>query len=139
MKEILKKPKLHSVLLVDDDETDLFIAEQVLSKGVEIDTIHSHTSPGEALAFMNELSVKNEQFPDCILLDVQMPVMDAFGFLENAEQIHGFTSSGCRVVIMSSYFDCFEGPEILAKGKRYACVAGFIEKPFTFEKLTQLN
>lgn len=129
--------ELNSILLVDDDEDCLFTAEKMLAK--EVETIHQYISPAEALVFLHETGNKGSQFPDCILLDVKMPVMDAFGFLEKAEQLPGFTGSGCRVVLISAYFDFLEGPEIREKAQNHSCVAGFIEKPFMLEKLAELN
>lgn len=139
MKETLKIIELNSILLVDDDETALFLAEHLLVKEAKVETIHQYSSPAEALAFLHEISNKGGQFPDCILLDVTMPVMDAFGFLEKAEQLPGFTDSGCRVVLISAFFDYDEGSEIIEKAKNHPCIAGFIEKPFMLEKLAELN
>ena len=139
MKEALQIIELNSILLVDDDETALFLAEHLLAKEAKVETIHQHVSPAEALALLHEMSRKPGQFPDCILLDVQMPVMNAFGFLEKAEQLPGFTRSGCCVVLISAFFDYFEGPEIREKAKKHPCVTGFMEKPFTIEKLAELN
>jgi CheY-like chemotaxis protein len=139
MNETRQIPQLNSILLVDDDDTALFVAEKLLAKEGKVKTIHQYTSPVKALAMLHEISDKDERFPECILLDVKMPVMDAFGFLEKAEQLSGFTGSGCRVVLISSYYEYDEGPEIMEKAKNHPCITGFIEKPFSLEKLAELN
>ncbi len=139
MKEAQQIIELNSILLVDDDETALFLAEHLLELEAKVETIHRHSKPAEALALLHEMSRKPGQFPDCILLDVTMPVMDAFGFLKKAEQLPGFTDSCCRVVLISAFFDYDEGSEIIEKAKNHPCIVGFIEKPFMLEKLAELN
>ena len=139
MDKTLQRPKLRSILLVDDDEDCLFVAEKLLTKESKERTIHQHSSPVEALAMLHHISTGGKRFPECILLDVRMPVMDAFSFLKKAEQLPGFSDSGCKVVLISAFFDYFEGPEIREKAKKHPCVTGFIEKPFTLEKLAELN
>lgn len=138
MKETLQKNKLNSVLLVDDNEFDLLVAEKTLARKTNVKTIHRFTKPAGALALLRNINRNSRQFPEFILLDVKMPVINAFGFLEKAEQLGGFTASSCRVVLISSYLNYFEGPEIMEKAKNHSCIAGFIEKPFTIEKLAEL-
>lgn len=139
MKETLQIIELNSILLVDDDKDCLFTAEKMLTHEWKVETIYQYDTPAGALALLHEMSRKPGQFPDCILLDVTMPVMDAFGFLEKAEQLANFSASGCRVVLISAYFDYNEGSEIIEKAKNHPCIAGFIEKPFMLEKLAELN
>ncbi len=131
--------KLNSILLVDDDEDCLFTAEKMLTNEWKVETVYQHSSSAEALALLHEMSRKRNPFPECILLDVQMPIMDAFGFLEKAEQLPGFDDSGCEVVLISAFFDYSEGAEIMEKAKNHPCITGFIEKPFMLEKLAELN
>ncbi len=124
---------------MDDDETALFLAEKLLAKEANVETIHQCDSAAQAFAFLHEISTSDKQYPEYVLLDVKMPVMDAFGLLEKAERLRGFNDSGCRVVLISAYLDYFEGPQIRQKAKKHPCVTGFIEKPFTLEKLAELN
>lgn len=64
--------KKSRILVVDDDQMNLFIAKRILSKRFEVDTV---TSGEEAFAYLEKASV------DLILLDIFMPQMDGFEFL----------------------------------------------------------
>ncbi|HOZ86877.1 MAG TPA: response regulator [Bacteroidia bacterium] len=74
------------VLLVDDVELDNFVAETIIRIYKFAEIIHVHTSGESALSFLKENANTNGQFPDVIFVDINMPVMDGFLFIENLKR-----------------------------------------------------
>ena len=125
----MKHPK--KILLVDDDATTHYITEKVLRQsGAEVDLLKAWHGR-EALDIVREVC-QNEECPELILLDIKMPVMDGFGFLEQLQKAADLSTTTIRIVLLSSsthYLD-------MAKAKEYP-VIGFVEKPLTLEKLSR--
>ena len=75
--------KYKKILLVDDDETSNFLNE-LLIKGMDIVEEVSIASNGQEA--LNYLENESGSFPQLIFLDLNMPVMDGFEFLEAFEK-----------------------------------------------------
>ena len=74
--------QIKSILLVDDNETDQFFHEAIIHKYDSTIKIHKAYDGQEALDILDTLEVK----PDLILLDINMPGMNGFEFLDAYEQ-----------------------------------------------------
>ena len=125
----MKHPK--KILLVDDDDATHYITEKVLRQSeAEVDLLKARHGR-EALDIVREVC-QNEECPELILLDIKMPVMDGFEFLEQLQKAADLSTTTIRIVLLSSsthYLD-------VAKAKEYP-VIGFVEKPLTLEKLSR--
>lgn len=92
---------IERVLVIDDDETSIFLTKRLLqSIG-----IGSHTQTAlnglEGLKIVKE-TVANEQLPQLILLDIKMPVMDGFAFLEELGKLRDVDLSSSNIILLSS-------------------------------------
>jgi len=98
------KQKLNCVLLVDDNESDNFIHKRVLVKAGITNHIEIATNGQEALDFLTttrkgDPSEKRYLQPELIFLDINMPVMDGWEFLEEYQKLDDI-QKGRAVFIM---------------------------------------
>ena len=110
------------VMMVDDNENDLLFTRIALERsGVNFE-IRAFERAEEALQM---LAATPDHGIDLILLDINMPVMNGFEFLEAFERLPPACRQGTQVVMLSSSSD--PGDQRRADG--FACVRGYLTKP----------
>ncbi|MBL4657623.1 MAG: response regulator [Flavobacteriales bacterium] len=126
---------IRNIVLIDDSEVDNLIHKTLLERNHFAEDIKSFESSTEALSSIQE-SAKKAKVPDLILLDIAMPVMDSYEFLDEFEKIDSQLVSACKVIIVTSSVN----PKDKEKSLKRDSVDGFLIKPLT-EKvlLTILN
>ncbi len=124
--------RIDSILLVDDDEICNFISITLLKHLDLVENIHAVTNGKEALRFLKEKAIIETAavFPEVIFLDLNMPVMDGFDFLEQLNKTMPDYAYVCKVFILTSS----ESPLDIDRCRRYE-IAGYISKPLTEQKL----
>lgn len=110
------------VLMVDDNENDLLFTRIALERsGLDFEILACERAQ-EALQM---LTAKPDHGIDLILLDINMPVMDGFGFLQAFEALPLAQRGHAVVVMLSSSSD----PADRARAAGHACVRDFLRKP----------
>jgi CheY-like chemotaxis protein len=127
--------RMDSVLLVDDDPICNFISSTLLKQLHVSDDIHSVRNGKEALKFLKEnVIIKTVTiFPEVIFLDLNMPVMDGFDFLEQLNNIMPTYANICKIYILTSS----ESPVDIDRCNSYD-IAGYISKPLDEKKLERV-
>lgn len=96
---------LKKVMLIDDNEIDLKVNSKILSLTGFFNEIILCQSGDESLAYLRRRLNTPDKLPDLILLDIQMPEMNGFEFLEHYKKLPGNFMSRCKVVMLSSTLD----------------------------------
>jgi CheY-like chemotaxis protein len=127
------KPKEKSILLVDDDQTSIFICRKVLQTFGLFNEIHSASNGVEALNFYDQCVRDSRMLPEIILLDINMPVMNGFQFISAFSQSEVYKTNKISIIIVSSsnYFEDIQRAKELG-------INHYIHKPVTIDKLKEV-
>ena len=131
----VKNAKPVNILLVEDNEADVKITLRAFAKSKIKNNMYVVNDGQEALDFLhndNEYKDKNKYpRPDLILLDIKMPRMDGFQFLEIVKG--DLELSSIPVVMLTSS----KTEEDIAKSFKYGA-ASFIQKPVSFDEFVKV-
>ena len=127
---------LDSILCVDDDAITLMLCKMVIKKALFTNEIITATNGEEALNYIKTLKEVNtngiqKKEPQLIFLDLNMPVMGGWEFLESFSSPEYSDYSHIKVIILSSTVD----PNDLENSKKYPMVIDFLSKPISKEML----
>ncbi len=117
------------VFIIDDDPIHQRIAQIMISKHNLFDEYFSYTEAQKALDFLQDNLENTETLPDVILLDLNMPVVDGWDFLDAFEILNKNLKKNIRVFIVSSSVD----EKDVLRSQSYPGVKGFISKPLSPE------
>jgi len=128
----MKKPLIISI--VDDDEIYQFTASRTI-KAVESTCEVLIFSDGErAINFLKDTSERPEQLPDIIFLDINMPIMDGWQFLEAYIKLKPKIGKKITIYMVSSSVD----PADTERAKYISELSDYIVKPITPEQFKDL-
>jgi CheY-like chemotaxis protein len=129
---------IQKLLCIDDDETTLFLIKLVVQKALFAKDVITYTSGFEALDYYHNLSnttdTKTSDPPQLIFLDLNMPMMNGWEFLDEFIATFYPKFPHTNVVIISSSAN----PADKEKVKKYPMVIGYISKPLTIDLLKKL-
>lgn len=94
-----------TVLLIDDNFVDLKINSKIIELSNLFDEIITCQSGEEGLVYLNKVLNNNGKLPELILLDIQMPDMDGFEFLELYRKLPKKLADNCLIAMLSSTLD----------------------------------
>ena len=124
----------NTVMIVDDSNLERFITEVRMKKCRFAEHILSFNSGIEALRYLWPVERVGVKFPDIIFLDIYMPLMNGFEFLDEFLKFPDEIKKHCRIVVFSST----DAPEDHARMKTYPIIWKFLSKPLTDRILTEL-
>ncbi|MDX1909633.1 MAG: response regulator [Bacteroidia bacterium] len=113
------------IMLVDDDGLTNMITTYALQSASKALKIVAFTSGADALDTLTALAADQQRLPDLILLDINMPIMDGWQFLDKFEPLR-LPIKLCMLTSSISQLD-------RNRAGQYSCVAGFITKPLLAE------
>ncbi|MFS2187311.1 response regulator [Mucilaginibacter sp. Mucisp84] len=127
--------KAISVLLVDDDEINNFISIKLIKKALLNTEIMACLNGKYAIEQLSDIQRKDpNKLPDYILLDINMPIMNGWEFLDEYKRLNLDPLGKSKIYIISS--SVFSND--INKARSYPLVRDFISKPLNVEKIKEL-
>jgi CheY-like chemotaxis protein len=127
--------RVNMVMLVDDNETDNFIHRRVIELTEFTGNIVIKDTGRAALDYLNLYKDKKESLPDIIFLDLNMPVLDGFGFLSEFQKFSEEVKNKCKIVILTSSNNKNDFDHV----KKYGFVKNYFTKPLSEESLYNIR
>ena len=127
-------PRYKKVLVIDDDEMDIFISKRILHSAIFAEEIILKTAILPALHYIEELIFDSGNPPDLIFLDLNLPGKDGFSFLDQLNIMSAQSEIDFRVVILTNVRDS----QKTEKAKNYPMVEAVLEKPLTPDALVHI-
>jgi len=121
------------VLLVDDDKICNFIAESTLNRLGVAKEVHSALNGQEALDLFNGYFQGEVAVPDIIFLDLNMPIMDGFQFIDAFKKLDFPKKENILIVILTSSMN----PQDIQQAKSLG-IDHYMAKPINEEKIMTL-
>jgi CheY-like chemotaxis protein len=128
---------LSKILFVDDDPITLMLCKKVIEKAEFSKEIITASNGEDALKYFDTIKTNNEDnFPQLMFLDLNMPIMGGWEFLD-AFTDENYTSffPKLKVIVLSSTID----PKDIEKSRSYPMVINFLSKPITKEMLQSIK
>ncbi|RZK41333.1 MAG: response regulator [Pedobacter sp.] len=121
-----------NLLVIDDDDINIFIIKKIVEKtGFNIDMV-SRSNGQQAIDYLTETIAEKKALPRLVLIDINMPVMNGWEFIEAYDTL-GIEDKVDMYILSSSVYE-----NDIEKTKSYSAVKGFISKPLSMERLTEL-
>ncbi|MBB2149695.1 response regulator [Pedobacter gandavensis] len=120
------------LLVIDDDDINIFIIKKIVEKtGYNVEMV-AKTNGQMAIDYITMTLSLQENLPELILIDINMPVLNGWEFLDAYGQLNINQKIDMYMLSSSVYENDIE------KAKTYQTVKGFISKPLSIERLTEL-
>jgi len=120
------------VMIIDDDDCTRLLVEKLIKKFDFADEVVKCTT---AISGLNYLSINSFALPEIIFLDINMPVVNGFDFLDRFEKLHDASKGHCAIIMLSSSVDKAE----IERAEADKRVRVFLSKPLTLPDLKAIS
>ena len=124
--------KLRHILLVDDSPDDNFIHTRAIRKSGLAVEISVKRDGVEAIELLRSAPVAD--LPDLILLDIKMPRLDGWGFLEQLASLPDERRNHVLVIMVSTSTNLLDKE----RSRRYPMITEFLSKPITADEIQRI-
>ncbi|GGC65234.1 response regulator [Pedobacter quisquiliarum] len=122
------------VWLIDDDEVFVFLTKKLIAQTEQAVILETYINGQEAIDRLREISADESALPDLVLLDLNMPVMDGWEFLNAFQEVEFSAPDKIHLYIVTSSISPYE----VERAKQIPAVQEFIVKPMVKQKFVEL-
>jgi len=115
--------RFNRVMLIDDN----VINSRIMTAHNFAAVVDLKTSTESALDALRSMNADSENLPSIIFLDLQMPVLDGFAFLDEFDKMSDALKNNCKVVVLSSSIS----PDDINRASTNKYVIKYINKPLS--------
>ncbi|RKR15328.1 response regulator receiver domain-containing protein [Maribacter vaceletii] len=124
---------IETICIIDDDPIFIFGTKILLNNNEFCDTILVSNNGQEGVECLESFLKEKNKLPELIFLDLNMPVLDGWGFLDAFNE--SYKDVNTKIYILSSSIDSRD----IERAKQYSLVEGFIAKPLTDKIIKNLK
>lgn len=117
----------YSTFIIDDDPIFVLLFKKIIEKSARFNRVQNFPDGQYAIEELMKINEQGNGMPDIIFLDLNMPNIDGWQFLDAVEQ-QSFINK-LNIYIVSSSIDNHE----IERAKQYKCVKNFISKPISLD------
>ena len=126
--------KINTVCIIDDDDIYKFTTSHLLKKTDLVNKIILFSNGLKAINFLKDEIGNKENIPDILFLDVNMPVMDGWEFLEEYLLIKPMIPKTVAIYMVSSSVD----EKDVLKAKSISTLSGYLVKPISSQNIMEV-
>ena len=125
---------IQTVFVIDNDPIYLYLIKKTIEKSGVSNTTVLYERPMDALLALKNIIIEQVAFPEIILLDINMPEVDGWAFLDALLPYVILAGIKTAIYIASSSI----AAEDKLKAKTYPAIKGYLVKPIDNEKLFEI-
>lgn len=126
--------RVNKIMLIDDNKLDNLYNKRVIMKNEVAGDIIVKDSAQDALNYLVTNTDNAEELPNLIFLDINMPEMDGWGFIEEYKKMNKNLSKNIVIVMLSSSVN----PDDKSRAMTYDVLCDYKSKPLTTEMLLEV-
>lgn len=123
------------VHIVDDNHIVLLVVGKIIKKTKLSENVYSFKNGEEALSILKRGIKDPELLPDVILLDINMPIVDGWEFLEEYKKLKPELEKDIEIYMLTSSIS----ERDIERAAKISHVKGYITKPVTKDKIMQIK
>lgn len=125
---------LKKLILIEDDDVIVYLTQKLIKESKEIELLTVLKNGRKALDYFTENAKNAELLPDFVFLDLSMPILDGWQFLEEFALIKKSLVKNIRIYITTSSIS----PKDLIKAEKYDFISDFVIKPISLENFNRI-
>jgi CheY-like chemotaxis protein len=126
--------KLPLIGIIDDDKIYQFMLTRLIKNNMLSERIVTFMDGEKAIQYLSENKADTKNIPDIIFLDINMPIMDGWQFLEEYANIKAELKKKIVIIMLSSSVN----PIDVERANKITEIADYIVKPIKSEELKRV-